>query len=169
MHPHLPWTTKRQPLPSYCPKLDGKQHQRFSQNLHWQQGCLHYSWKHPQYKVHYMPLLYVPAMQNTTPAWSNTGHVHPSSLEQSCQGVTWYRKPIGKIKQDLSPAAIWNFKAPYLFLNRQLKGYCQEWQKYVGFLNTRETQESMQILATEAIHYTARSPPIMYDKSACWS
>jgi hypothetical protein len=31
-------------------KLDGNQHQRFSQNLHGQQGCLHSSWKSQRQK-----------------------------------------------------------------------------------------------------------------------
>jgi hypothetical protein len=34
------------------------------------------------------------AKQNTTPARSNMGHTHPSSLEQSCQGATYYKQPI---------------------------------------------------------------------------
>jgi hypothetical protein len=68
---------------------------------------------------------------------------------------------IETIKQDISPAAIWNFRnaGTYLFLNHQLKGYCQEWHKYVGSPKTQETQLSMQILAKKAIHYTARSLP----------
>jgi hypothetical protein len=57
--------------------------------------------------------------QNTTPAKSNMGHTHLSSLEQSCQGATVL---VRKIKQGLSPAAIWIFKkqAPYLFLTCHL-------------------------------------------------
>ena len=66
-------------------------------------------------------------------------------------------------------------QASYLFLNCQLKGYCQEWQKYVGSPKTHETQLSMQILAAYTIHCTNIgnisntlhvSPPIMYNKSA---
>jgi hypothetical protein len=60
------------------------------------------------------------------------GHAHFSGLEQSCQGATHYRQSIlvREKKQHLSPAAIWNLKtqAPYLFLNYQLKAYCQEWK-----------------------------------------
>jgi len=34
-----------------APNLDGKkQHQRFLQNVHWQLGCLHYTWKYPKDK-----------------------------------------------------------------------------------------------------------------------
>jgi len=44
-----------------------------SQNLHWQQGCLHYSWKHLKDKsaLHATPL--PAAKQNTTPARCNMG------------------------------------------------------------------------------------------------
>ena len=55
------------------------------------------------------------AKQNTTPARSNMGNTHPSIL------VVWYKAAreqlitnnpswLEKTKQDLSPAAIWNFK-----------------------------------------------------------
>jgi hypothetical protein len=43
-------------------------------------------------------------------------------------------------KQDISLAAILKTQAPYLFLNWQLKGHYQEWQKYVGSPKTHETQ-----------------------------
>ena len=36
----------------------------------------------------------LPAKQNTTPASSNIGHAHPSSLGQSCQGATYHKQPI---------------------------------------------------------------------------
>jgi hypothetical protein len=66
------------------------------------------------------------------------------------------------------PSAIWNLKvqAPYFPLKRQLKGYCQEWQKICGSPKTQETQLSMQILTTQTMHYTARSLPIMCHKNA---
>jgi hypothetical protein len=75
------------------PNLDGKQHQRFSQNLHLQQGCLYYSWKYHKEKtaLHATP---IPAKQNTTAARSNMQHAHLSSLEQSCQGATIYKQTI---------------------------------------------------------------------------
>ena len=43
--------------------------------------------------------------------------------------------------------ATWNFRivGTIPFLNRQLKGHCQ-WQNYVGFPNTQETQLSMLAL-----------------------
>jgi hypothetical protein len=41
--------------------------------------------------LHTAPL---PAKQNTTPARSNMGHLHPSNLEQSCKGATYYKQPI---------------------------------------------------------------------------
>jgi len=42
-----------------------------------------------------MPLLYQQS-KTLTPARSNImmGHVHISSLEQSCQGATYYKQPI---------------------------------------------------------------------------
>jgi hypothetical protein len=79
---------------------------------------LHYSSKYPKDKsvLRATPL---PAKQNTTFASCNMGHTHLSSLEQSCQGATVL---VRKIKQGLSPAAIWIFKkqAPYLFLTCHL-------------------------------------------------
>jgi hypothetical protein len=39
-------------------------------------------------------------------------------------------------------------QAAYLFLNRQVKDYCQGLQKYVGSPKTQEKQLSMQTLAT---------------------
>ena len=75
------------------PKLDGKQHHRFSQNLYRQQECLHCSLKILKDKsaLHATP---VPAKQNTTPARSNMGHTQHSSLEQSSQGATYYKQPV---------------------------------------------------------------------------
>jgi hypothetical protein len=49
----------------------------------------------PKTKVRYMPLLYQQSKApHTTPARSNMGHMHLSSLEQSCQGATYYKQPI---------------------------------------------------------------------------
>jgi hypothetical protein len=58
-------------------------------------------------KVRCMPLLY---QQSKTPPLQE--HAYPSGLEQSCQGVTYYKRPslVREMQQDLSPDAIWNFK-----------------------------------------------------------
>ena len=71
------------------------------------------------------------------------------------------------VKQDPSPAAIWNLKtqAPYLFLNHQLKGYCQEWQIYVGSPKTHKTK-LMRTLAAPPIH-KSKSPLIIRSDNAC--
>jgi hypothetical protein len=63
----------------------------------------------------------------TNPARSNMGHMHPNSLEQSCQGATNYKQPILFREIRTRPIASGNleFKIAYLFLNHQLKGYCQ--------------------------------------------
>ena len=100
----------------------------------------------------------LPVKQNTTPARSNMGHAHPRSLEQSCQGGIYYKQPIliGENKIWLTyhqrQSGFIKTQAPYLFLNHQLnhqlKGHCQEWQKYVGSPKTQGTQLSMQIKAT---------------------
>ena len=86
--------------------------------------------------LHPTPL---PAKQNTTPARSIMGHMHLSSLEQSCQGTTYYKQPILLRENKTRPITSSNLKtqASYLFLNRQLKGYSQKRQKHVGPKDSR--------------------------------
>jgi len=65
---------------------------------------------------------------------SNMGHTHLSSLEQSCQGgATCYKKTKKTYHQQQSGHL--KTKAPYLFLNRLLKG----WQKYAQRLKNTVT------------------------------
>jgi hypothetical protein len=102
----------------------------------------------PKEKVRYMSLLLY--QQSKTPplpeaTWGKRILVvwNKAAREQLIANYpSWFKK----IKQDLSPAAIWNLKpqAPYLLLNHQLKGYCQEWQKYVGSPKSQGTKLSMQ-------------------------
>ena len=101
-----------------------------------------------------MPLLY---QQNKTPSQSEaTWGIRILVIWNKAareQIITNSPSRLESIKQDLSPAAIWNFKtqAPYLLLNRQLKGCCRKWQKYVGSPKTQETQWLMQVLTTPPI------------------
>jgi hypothetical protein len=55
--------------------------------------------------LHVTPL---PAKQNTTPARGNIGHTHLSKAAKE-QLITNNTSWFGKIKQNLSPAVIWNF------------------------------------------------------------
>ena len=63
----------------------------------------------PKIKLRCMSLLCMPllcmsqAKQNTTSAKSNVEHAHLSSLEQCCQGATYYKQSILVRKKDLSP------------------------------------------------------------------
>jgi hypothetical protein len=55
---------------------------------------LHYTWNYPKDKSALKQATPLPANQNTTPARTNMGHAHPNSLEQSCQGASYYEQLI---------------------------------------------------------------------------
>jgi hypothetical protein len=91
-----------------------------------------------QSALHATPL---PAKHNTTPARSSMGHTHLSNLEELPESTTCW---LEKIKQDLSPGAIWDFKnAGIIFFLKPPKENCQEWQKHVGSPKIQETQLSI--------------------------
>jgi len=81
-----------------------------------------------------------------------------------------------KIKQDLSPGAIWKIKnaGTILFLEppSNLEPPTERVLSRTAklcrlFKDLRNTLINANIDDTKAIHYTARSPLIMYNKSAC--
>ena len=98
-----------------------------------------------------MPLLY--QQSKTPPLWEGTWGMRilvvwnkAARKHLITNNPSWFKR------EDISPVAIWSLKtqAPYLFLNRQLKGHCQEWQKYVGSPKTHETQLSNIVETTDA-------------------
>jgi hypothetical protein len=56
-------------------------------------------------------------------------------MEQSCQGALNNKQLIQEICKSrliTKGDGLLEMQAQYFFLNRQLKGYCHEWPKYVG-------------------------------------
>jgi hypothetical protein len=102
----------------------------------------------PRTKVRHMPLLYqgckTPLLSEATwgihilLVWNKAAREPTNNPTRKIKQVAYHQRQSEILKR----------QAPYLFLNRQLKGYCQEWQKYVGSPNTKETQLLMQKLAT---------------------
>ena len=66
------------------------------------------------------------------PCQKQMGHTHLSSLERSCQGVTYYKQTIlvreSKTRPIISGNLEFHKRRHNNFLNHQLKGYSQEWQ-----------------------------------------
>jgi hypothetical protein len=59
-------------------------------------------WKYPKDKSA-IDAIPTPAKQNITHASGNMGHTNLSSLEQSCQGTTYYRQPISARENKTRP------------------------------------------------------------------
>jgi hypothetical protein len=114
MQPHLPWIIiKRQPLPSYCSQTGSKTAPTLFTKTARQQGCLHYSWKYPKEEKNARHA--TPNQQSKTPrprleaTWGIRILVVWNKAARE-QHITNNPSWLGNIKQDLSPAAIWNFK-----------------------------------------------------------
>jgi len=126
----------------------------------------------PKTKVRYMPLFY---QQRKTPplpeAIWNIRHAHPSSLEQSCQGATYHKRPILFRKIKARPIASGNLKfriagtIPYLEppaerkLPRMAK-ICRlpkDSRNTLIYANIVDTSNTLHSLV----------PSHMYDKRAC--
>jgi len=94
MQPHLPYITKRQPLPSCCSRAGWNTAPTFfyrtcTDN---KDACTILG-NIPKKQVRYSSSSST-SKTNHQPSRSNMGHAHPSSLEQSCQGATYYKQHI---------------------------------------------------------------------------
>ena len=92
MQPHLPWITKRQPLPSYCSQTG------------WKIAPALFTERALATRMFVLYLEIILSQKCATchsftsnsfySASHNMGHTHLSSLEQSCQGATYCKQPI---------------------------------------------------------------------------
>jgi|AntDeeMetagen681_2_1112603.scaffolds.fasta_scaffold06284_2 hypothetical protein len=95
-------------------------------------------------------------MQNTTPIRSNMGRTHLNSLQQSCPthlGLKTRHITSGNLES--KNASTTPFPKP------PTERVLPRMAKVLGYPKTEGAQLLMQILATEAVHYTDRSPCIM--------